>query len=86
VALVVALSAAERPDYEEHLGGSVCRGWVYGDATVALKDQRTEIALFQPLGTILERRLGARSWRGEWGSQFTGFEGECANLDAQSGG
>jgi amino acid transporter len=86
VGLFLAWSSLETPDYQEEVNGLICRGSTFGNATVSLKDERTEVAVFRPGTSILERKLGTRSWRGHSGTPFTSFENECAILYAQHGG
>ena len=86
IGFVVALSSLAAPDYQEEVNGLVCRGSTFGNATVGLNDERTEVAVFRPISTMLERRLGTRSWQGHGGTPFTGFENECTILHAQHGG
>lgn len=75
-----------RPDYEGYPGDAICRGWSYGDATVSVQDERTEIALYRSLGPLLEWRVARRSWQGESGEAFDEFWTECDKLAGRHGG
>lgn len=79
-------STLGRPDYEGHPGAHVCRGWSFGGATVSAKDERIEVVLLRPLGSVLEWQLAQRSWHGDSGDAFEGFWTECAKLSARHGG
>lgn len=81
--LILASASLAAPDYQEEVNGLVCRGFTFGDATVRVADERTEVAVFRPMAQVFERRLGSRTWRGNGGTPFTSFQNECAILHAQ---
>lgn len=72
------------PDFKNHGNGLTCRSSIYGNATVATKDELLVVSIFQPIGTVLERRLGTHK-RKVYLTPFVSFEDECAHFMATFG-